>query len=387
MNSVGTPLRGALAFAFGLTAAGAAGAAELPRTIAWTAYETGSSGYAQAVAIGSALKNNRNVTLRVLPGKNDLSRLVPVRDRKADFAANGIGTYMAQEAVFEFAHTDWGPQRLRTVAMSIGDYCLVPYAAADLGIKTAYDLKGKRVSIIRGAPALNYNLYVYMRFAGLTWDDVIWIEFPGATAAADSIVNNQADAAFGSTITGNVRKLEASPRGAVFAGAPHDDEEGWKRLLEAGPYYVKHLCTEGVGLSKEAPLEAATYPYPILMTYDHMSAETAYAMTKALFEMYEHYRDAAPGADGWSLENQRLDWVVPVHEGAVRYYKEVGKWTDAHQANNESNLARQDVLVQAWEAYMGEATGRPAADIAKGWQPVRAKALEDAGQLLVWSEW
>lgn len=380
-------LGGALALALSTFVAGTAGAAGLPRTLAWTAYETTSSGYGQAVAIGSALKNQMGITLRVLPGKNDLSRLVPVRDKKADFAANGIGTYMAQEGVFEFAHPDWGPQRLRTVAMSLGDYCLAPYAAGDLGVKTAYDLKGKRVSIIRGAPGLNYNLYVYMRFADLEWDDVIRVDFPGATAAADSIVNNQADAAFGSTITGNVRKLEASPRGATFAGAPHGDEAGWKRLMEAGPYYVKHLCTEGVGLSKEKPLEAATYPYPVLMSYDHMDADTAYAMTKAIFDLYESYKDAAPGADGWRRDNQRLDWVVPVHEGAVRYYKEAGMWTDAHQANNQANLARQDVLAKAWKTYAAEAKGRSEEEFVKGWQSARVSALEKAKELPVWRDW
>lgn len=376
------------ACAFALSAAaGAASASGLPATLAWTAYETTSSGYGQAVAIGSALKNERGVTLRVLPGKNDLSRLVPVRDRKADFAANGIGTYMAQEAVFEFAHPDWGPQRLRTVAMSLGDYCLAPYAAGDLGVKTAYDLKGKRVSIIRGAPGLNYNLYVYMRFADLDWSDVVRIDFPGATAAADSIVNNQADAAFGSTITGNVRKLEASPRGASFAAAPHGDEAGWKRLMEAGPYYVKHMCTEGVGLSKDKPLEAATYPYPILMTYDHKDADTAYAMTRAIFELYDLYKDAAPGADGWSRENQRLDWVVPVHEGAIRYYKEVGMWSDAYQARTDALLARQDILAKAWTEYRSSAAGTADADFIKGWQAARVAALEQAGELPVWRDW
>lgn len=50
----------------------------LPRTIAWTSYNVGKSAYNQAVAIGSAPKNEAGVNLRVVPGKNDVSRQLPV---------------------------------------------------------------------------------------------------------------------------------------------------------------------------------------------------------------------------------------------------------------------------------------------------------------------
>ena len=56
--------RAALAVAIGL--AGTAQAeVNLPSTIAWSAYGVGSGGYNQAVAIGNALKQKYNVSLRV----------------------------------------------------------------------------------------------------------------------------------------------------------------------------------------------------------------------------------------------------------------------------------------------------------------------------------
>ena len=51
---------------------------KFPRTMSWSAYNLGTTGYNQAVAIGKALKDNYNVNLRVLPGKNDVSRLLPL---------------------------------------------------------------------------------------------------------------------------------------------------------------------------------------------------------------------------------------------------------------------------------------------------------------------
>ena len=40
---------------------------QLPRQMAWTAYNLGTTGYNQAVAIGAMLRDKYNVTLRVIP--------------------------------------------------------------------------------------------------------------------------------------------------------------------------------------------------------------------------------------------------------------------------------------------------------------------------------
>jgi len=62
---------------------------QLPRQMAWTAYNLGSTGYNQAVAIGAMLREKYNVTLRVIPGQNDVSRLLPLKMGRVDFTANG----------------------------------------------------------------------------------------------------------------------------------------------------------------------------------------------------------------------------------------------------------------------------------------------------------
>ena len=46
---------------------------KLPKTMAWSAYNLGTTGYNQAVAIAKMLKDRHGVTLRVIPAKNDVS--------------------------------------------------------------------------------------------------------------------------------------------------------------------------------------------------------------------------------------------------------------------------------------------------------------------------
>jgi TRAP transporter TAXI family solute receptor len=360
---------------------------KLPDTLTWTAYDVGSGGYNQAVAIGNALKNKLNVTLRVLPGKNDVSRTIPLRDGKVPFSANGVGgSYMAQEGVYEFGARDWGPQPVRALLLNNSDALLTIVTAKDANIKTIADLKGKRVAWVVGAPALNQNITALLAFANLTWNDVKRVEFGGFGAAMDGIVNNQVDAAFASTISGQAFKIAASPRGVQYPVVPHADNEGWARINKVAPFYVRGFGAEGADLSKEKRVEGATYPYPVLMSMANADADLVYNMTKAMVELFPEYKDGAPGNVGWDLNRQIFAWAIPMHDGAIKYFKEIGKWTAEHQKHNDNLLARQKVLADAWKAYSANAPA-DAKEFATGWMKARADALTKAKMDVVLESW
>jgi TRAP transporter TAXI family solute receptor len=144
---------GALLLAASVGASAQKADVKLPATIAWSAYDVGSAGYNQAVAIGNALKNTYGVNLRVIPGKNDVSRNLVLREKKVQFSATGVGgAYLAQEGVFEFGAKAWGPQPVRALLLNKADQALSAVAAGDVGIKTIADLKGKRVAWVIGSP-------------------------------------------------------------------------------------------------------------------------------------------------------------------------------------------------------------------------------------------
>src|SRR5688572_27735113 len=86
---------------------------KLPATLTMTAYDTGSSGFNIAVAMGKAFKDKHGTDVRVLPAGNDVARLAPLKGGRAQISAMGIGVYFAQEGVFEFGVKEWGPQPLR----------------------------------------------------------------------------------------------------------------------------------------------------------------------------------------------------------------------------------------------------------------------------------
>jgi len=256
---------------------GAQAQVKLPPTLAWSAYDVGSGGYNQAVAIGNALKQKYNISLRVLPGKNDISRNLPIREGQVHFSANGVGgAYLAQEGVFEFGAPSWGPQPVRGLMLNTSDQVLTVIAAKDSGVRTIADLKGKRVAWVIGSPALNQNITAMLAFAGLTWSDVNKVEFGGFGAAMDGIINNQVDAAFTSSISGKAYQIAKSPRGLTYPVFPHNDKAGWARMNAVAPFFFPFMGTEGAELSKDKPAESATYPYPILMTYAAQDTDLVY---------------------------------------------------------------------------------------------------------------
>jgi TRAP transporter TAXI family solute receptor len=354
----------------------------LPRTMAWSAYNLGTTGNSQAVAIGKMLKDRYDVNLRVLPGKNDVSRLLPLMKGRVQFSANGIATFFASEGVFQFASSNWGPLPLRLIMTSNGDSNQALAVAADLNIETYADLKGKRVPYVRGAPSLNVGTEALLACGGLTWDDVERVEFPGYQAMWDGIVNNHVDAAFATTVSGPTRRLEASPRGIFWPPVPHGDAECWASLKRIGPYFLPHIGTRGAMISEEHPHEGGTYPYPLLTALDTSDPQIVEALVMALHTHYEDYKDADPGAIGWALDRQLFQWVVPYHEGAVQAFRSLGVWTDQDQTYNDNLLERQRVLHQAWQTMSDKNLEGDAFRAA--WMVERRSALEAAGFDPIW---
>jgi TRAP transporter TAXI family solute receptor len=354
-------------------------AQKLPSTLTFTAYDTGSSGFNIAVAVGKTLKDNHGTDVRVLPAGNDVARLAPLKAGRAQASAMGIGVYFAQEGVFEFGVPDWGPQPLRLILSSSSCNAISLGVAKDTGVKEIRDLRGKRVGMVVGSPALNQNAFAILAFGGLTRNDVKLVEFSSYGAMWKGVINNEVDAAIASTISGQAKEAEASPRGLVYPPTPHADKAAWQRLNKFGPYYAPHVATCGVGISQEKPLELPNYPYPIFMTYASQPADLVYNLSAAMIKGYDGYKSGAPGADGLELKRQILTWALPYHEGAVRAMKEANVWKAEHDAHNGNLVKRQDTLAAAWRAYLKAKPPDDAQAFRKGWMSARAAALKKNG--------
>jgi TRAP transporter TAXI family solute receptor len=302
-----------------------------------------------------------------------------VKANRAVMSQMGIGTYFAQEGVFEFGTKSWGPQPVRLLMTASSCNGLGLAVAKDTGVKEVKDIKGKRVGVVVGSPALTQGVLALIGFGGLTEKDVTTVQFSSNNAMWKGIINNEADVALSSTISGQSKEADSSPRGIVWPPMPADDKAGWERVHKRAPYFVPHKATCGSGgLSPQTPVNMSSYAYPIFMTYADRPADTVYAITKGIIDTYDKYKDGAPGADGMALAKQNFIWVVPYHDGAIRAFKEKGVWNDAAQKHNDALIKRQQVMMDAWKAFSANAPSDDKA-FADAWVKARAAALKKAG--------
>ncbi len=366
----------ALGLLLGLPATATADNSNLPRVMVWTAYGTGAAGYAQAAALGGLLKFEAGSNIRILPGRNDVSRMIPLKTGRADYCLCGIASYFGQEGIFLFNKPDWGPQPIRMVLASQGTQSFGLAAAADSGLKHPSELRGQSVVFIRGADSINMITSAVLAYGGLTWADVRRVDASGTNEAIEAIINGHADVMPMSTRTPLMERIAASPRGISWLAMPNETEEeqaAWERAKQVIPYYLPQFETRGAGVSESNPWEGGGYALPILVTNAQRSADEVHALTRFVDEHFDTFKDLAPGAEGWELSRQVFDWVMPYHEGAVRYFREAGYWTDEHEAHNNQLLRRQQILLDAWQEQL--ATAEDGDSFQRSWMERRAKAL------------
>ena len=363
-----------------LIGAGSALAADvpIPKMMTWTSYDVGSSGYMQVGHVSTTLFEKHGIKIRVIPAGTDIPRVYPIRLKDAVVAFHGLGSYFMQEGLEDFRTMEWGPQPVRALyfAQHPG---LALGIRGDSDIKSYKDMKGKKIAAFPSG-ALTLISEQHLAFAGLTWDDVQRVECPGYSVAIKMVMEGKIDATHINPTASLAYEMEAKPHGIRYIEMPKDYEEGWKRVKAKNPAYGYFKAEIGAGVSKENPLDTVSYAYPIALAYDFLDEDTAYIVTKLLHESYPEYAKKHKSLEAyWSPEgNLRLfdDYPLPMHNGAVRYLEEIGKWTPEREAKNEARLKHQQDLKALWDATMEEALEKKMKSKAfpAFWLEARAKA-------------
>lgn len=206
---------------------------------------------------------------------------------------------------------------LRAIAAIYPNYVQI-VASADSGVETLEDLAGKAVSV--GAPASGTELNARAIFAAadMSYDDLGRLEYLPYAESAELIKNRQLDATLQSSGLGVafIKDLTATHE-INIVGIPAEVVES------IGAPYVPSVIPAGTydGQDEDVPTAAIGN---ILVTHDGVDEETAYQMTKLLFENLDRMVASHSAAGGISLEGAVEGLPIPLHPGAERYYREQG---------------------------------------------------------------
>ncbi len=207
--------------------------------------------------------------------------------------------------------------KLRAIAAIYPNYVQI-VASKSSGIKTFQDLKGHSLSV--GAPKSGTELNARRIFSamGMSYKDLSKTEYLSFGESVQLMKNRQLDATLQSAGLGvaSIKDLASSVPIQVVA-VPKSVAE------KLGAPFIAADIPAGTydGQDKAVPTLAITN---ILVTRAGVSDDEAYQMTKQLFEHLPDMVAAHSAAKAISLEKASKGLPIPLHPGAMRYYKEKG---------------------------------------------------------------
>lgn len=350
---------------------------KLPSTMLWGTYDVGSSGYTEASAIADAFAKEYNTRVRIMPSGTSIGRLLPLKTGRTQYGWLANELFFATEALYNFASQEWGPQDLRIIAGRPSTFGMA--IAADSGIKTIADIRGRRVPRIKANPSINIKVEAMLAFAELTWDDVEVIEVASYGAALKALVNGDVDVAGSTPTASTLYELESSSRGLLWAPLPADNINGWKAVTSVADFFAPAIIKKGAGVTEENPANIIAVRYPMITVYAKTDENEVYNFIKALDKTYNTYKGATAATPAWSLHKAgKSPADAPFHPGAIRYLKEIGVWTDEDETWNKARLERLKNVMTAWDEANEAAHQKnlSAKEWPNFWKEYRVKALK-----------
>jgi TRAP transporter TAXI family solute receptor len=215
-----------------------------------------------------------------------------------------------------------GKQEDLRAVFSIHPEAVTLVAAADAGIKTFADLKGKRVNIGNIGSGQRQNSIDAFTANGMNFKKDIKHESIKAAEAPGLLQDGRIDAFFYTVghPAGAIKEATAGARKTLFISVPNVDE-----LTSQYPYYVKTEILKKYYESAQNTDDVETFGVKAtFVTSAKVPDDVVYAVTKEIFENFEDFKTLHSAYENLTKEEMLTGLSAPIHPGAMKYYKEAG---------------------------------------------------------------
>lgn len=319
--------------------------------------DVGGSDYTIVSAFAPVLEKLTGMRVRVVPEGSEPRKVQRMIEGEFDLQATGTGDlnmyHTGQVSAVTFPKAD-----VRLVRL-LFETPYAFYVKADSPIKTVYDIKklGKQVRLSTarinpGIVAASPN--AILAFLGMKEDDVTVVNSGSWSLHVSSVIDGRADVSFMSVAAAQAYEVEGYAGGIRILDLPLEDTAGWTRAVEAGGY-IPIKVPYGI---KSAIGKIGFAGPKILNAMVSTNEEFVYQLSKWFNENYDAYKDTHVSCTRMTMEAFRsyLDLnPFPLHEGSIRYLKELGQWTAKDDAKNKAAIQLLDKYVEAWNAANAEA--------------------------------
>ena len=222
----------------------------------------------------------------------------------------------------EKAFKDVGPFPELRAVFSIHSEPFTIVARADSGIKTFDDLKGKRVNIGNPGSGSRDTMEIVMNAKGWTLDDFALASELKPAEQSQALCDNKIDAMLYVVghPSGSIQEAVSSCDSVlVEVAGPEID-----KLVADNPYY--RVATIPGGMYRGNPDDVQTFGVgATFVSSTATDADVVYNVVKAVFENFDDFKKLHPAFAILKKEEMVKDGLsAPLHDGAVKYFKEAG---------------------------------------------------------------
>lgn len=247
-----------------------------------------------------------------------------------------LNTIAAGELDMGVAQSDWqyhayngtskfekqGPNKDLRAVFSVHPEPFTVVARADSGIKNIVDLKGKRVNIGNPGSGQRGTMEVVMKALGWTKADFKLASELKPAEMSKALCDNKIDAYVYSVGHPSSAIKEATTTcDAVIVTVDGSAIDGL-----VGKYdYYRHATIPG-GMYRGTDTDAKTFGVGATFVSSAKVPENViYNVVKAVFENFDQFKKLHPAFANLKKEEMVKDGLsAPLHDGAVKYYKEAG---------------------------------------------------------------
>lgn len=310
-------------------AAGEKPAGELPSTLVIGTPSAGSAVfYVLGTTFAPIIEKYSGITTTVEPAGGSTVVLPLMKKGEIDLALLN-----SMEAGYAYSGTgvlsQLGPQPVRLLMAGNTSY-YAPQARKGSGIKTVADFKGKRVNgNAPYSPITTLIATTMLEVYGLTPQDTDWVVIEQMDQVP-AIKEGRVD-------------VEIFPVGVSFQDMQREgayivviDEEHLRQIANKVPGTFPAVMPKGL---YDLPENTPALGYiATMIAREGLSEEAAYRVVKAILDHPEDIKGAHVAAQQWVLANALKILPLPMHAGAVRYYREKGVWTTELEARQQELL-------------------------------------------------
>jgi len=228
--------------------------------------------------------------------------------------------YHAYNGTSKFA--DQGPFKELRAVFSVYAEPVTIVARKDANIKNVMDLKGKRVNIGNPGSGTRASYEVMADALGFTDDTLALATEFKSSEQSQALCDNKIDAFFFLVghPSGSIKEATTSWEANMVAV----DGPAIDKLVADNSFYRKATIPGGMYTGTDA--DTPTYGVgATFVSSTKTPADTIYYVVRAVFENFDTFTKLHPAFANLKKEEMIKDALsAPLHDGAVKYYKEAG---------------------------------------------------------------